>query len=57
VRCIAAPVRNHLAETVAAMSVSGPVHRLGDAQLDLITSRLLEVTEAISAQMGFARAG
>lgn len=53
VRCVAAPVRNHLGETVAAMSVSGPLHRLDDNQIALIKTRLLAITHEISTQLGF----
>lgn len=52
VRCIAAPIRNHLGETVAALSVSGPAHRLADHQLPLMIAKLVETTQVISHQFG-----
>lgn len=51
-RCIAAPVLDHTGSVVAAVSVSGPVSRFTDAQVDLLSAELLGAGREISAALG-----
>lgn len=51
---IAAPLRNHLGEVVAAVAVSGPTYRMGPGQIEAFIPPLLETSRRISADLGFA---
>jgi DNA-binding IclR family transcriptional regulator len=52
-RCIAAPVRDHSGEIIAAMSVAGPAFRLSSAQ-DLINARLvMSIAAELSTTLGY----
>lgn len=57
VRCIAAPIRNHEGRVVAAISVSGPAHRMTRERIEVLRGPVLEVARRISQKMGFAAAG
>jgi DNA-binding IclR family transcriptional regulator len=52
VRCSAAPIYDHTGDTVAALSVSGPLHRINDDQLQLMLPRLTDTTTTISRELG-----
>jgi len=52
VRCVAAPIFNHHATPIAAISVSGPADRIFGAKVELIGQELLEATHAISQRLG-----
>ncbi len=54
--CVAAPVRNHRGETVAAVSVSIPNSRYTDERLGAIIDAVREATAAISASLGYIEA-
>jgi IclR family KDG regulon transcriptional repressor len=51
--CVAVPVRNHLGEVIAAISLSMPTPKMTQQQLSLTVPRLLEVSDKISKQFGF----
>jgi DNA-binding IclR family transcriptional regulator len=53
VRCVAAPIFNHQASPIAAISISGPADRIFGAKIELIGENLLEATRAISQQLGY----
>jgi IclR family acetate operon transcriptional repressor len=52
VRCVAAPIFNHHATPIAAISVSGPADRIFGAKVELIGQELLEATQVISQKLG-----
>lgn len=54
-RCVAAPVRNHRREVVAAISLSGPAQRMDKEKLDQIISGVVATATIISAQLGYRR--
>jgi len=49
---LAAPVRDHRGEVVAAVSVSGPSYRLTEATFPAVSVRLLEATAEFSRRLG-----
>ncbi len=54
VRCIAAPVCNHVGEVVAAISVSGPAHRMPEPLADSeFARRVVETARLVSRALGF----
>ncbi len=52
-RCIAAPIKNHLGQVIAAISVSGPSMRMTDQKFDLLIEPVKETTLKISRQLGY----
>lgn len=54
-RCIAAPIFDETEEAVAAVSVSGPIVRIGEARLAQLREMVIAAARAISADMGAAR--
>ena len=55
-RCVGAPVLTDDLHPVGAISVSGPVDRLGDRRLSEIASRVVGAADAVSVKLGY-RAG
>jgi IclR family KDG regulon transcriptional repressor len=53
-RAIAAPIRNHSGNVVAAVSVAGPAQRLTDEKLPSLAADVIEVASTISARLGFS---
>jgi IclR family transcriptional regulator, acetate operon repressor len=53
VRCVAAPVRDESGQVVASLSVSGPVTRLSDRQVEQIIPEVVECGEKLSARLGY----
>ncbi|HEX4978552.1 MAG TPA: IclR family transcriptional regulator [Acidimicrobiales bacterium] len=51
--CVAAPVRNHLGEVVAALSVSGPVTRMTSERLLELAPVTRQAAIALSKQIGW----
>lgn len=51
-KCVAAPVRDHTGNVIAAISASGPAHRLVGAEFDRVLNLLIEATRSISEQLG-----
>ena len=56
VRCVAAPIRNHLGETIAAISVAGPSNRL---TIQLIETQLkhnvIEAANEVASLLGYIK--
>jgi IclR family acetate operon transcriptional repressor len=53
VRCVGAPIFNHHAEVIAAISVSGPASRITPSQVEMIGRELIAATRAISERLGY----
>lgn len=53
-RAIAAPIRNHSGNTVAAVSVAGPAQRLTDEKVPILAADVMEAANTISARLGFS---
>jgi IclR family acetate operon transcriptional repressor len=52
--CIAAPIRNHTGEVVAAFIAAGPVHRMPrELAGSTVASAVLTAAAAISIDLGF----
>lgn len=51
-RCIGAPVRDQTGEVVAAIAVSGPRHRMDEAEIDGLANVVRNAADAISARLG-----
>ncbi|MFD6027459.1 IclR family transcriptional regulator [Streptomyces griseoluteus] len=49
----AAPVRAHDGKVIAAISVSGPVYRLGPERLPVVAKRMVAAGEELSRRMGY----
>ena len=49
---VAAPVRDHAGEVIAALSVSGPVYRFTEERLREVVPDLIAAAAAISNRMG-----
>jgi IclR family acetate operon transcriptional repressor len=54
VACVAAPIFDHTGETLAAISVSGPVDRINRLDLREVGEQLAGQTVAISRELGFS---
>ncbi len=57
VRCVAAPIRDEHGAALAALSLSGPLPRIGDQRLPLLGSRLIDSAAAITVALGGRPAG
>jgi IclR family KDG regulon transcriptional repressor len=53
VRCVGAPIFDHVGRPFAAMSLSGPAFRLSVGNLHELSSLVVDVTQRISRQMGY----
>jgi DNA-binding IclR family transcriptional regulator len=53
VNCVAAPVKNHAGEVIAAVSVSGPANRLDLHRLREIGNEVKEAAKTISGKFGY----
>jgi DNA-binding IclR family transcriptional regulator len=53
VRCVAAPIRNHAGEVVAALSVSAPAYRFGLEDLPALAPKVLAAALEISSHIGY----
>jgi IclR family acetate operon transcriptional repressor len=53
VRCIGAPIFNHMGQPFAAMSLSGPAFRLPVERLETLSELLIDITQTISRQLGY----
>ena len=55
VRCVAAPVRNHLGQVVAAVSIAGPSERMTIDRIEnSLCHKVMEATEKISRLLGYS---
>ena len=52
-RGLAAPVRNHTGNVIAAIGIAGPVQRLSKRTLRNFVAPVVEIAEAVSARVGF----
>lgn len=52
-RCVAAPVRDHTGEVIAATSISGPISRLAGEKFDQMVEMLIRRAGDISAGLGY----
>jgi len=50
---IAAPIRNHQGDIIAAMSIPGPVNRMTEDRISEITDSLIETAQTVSHRMGW----
>jgi DNA-binding IclR family transcriptional regulator len=55
VECIAAPIRNHLGNAVAAISISGPQKKIQTPQEKEYVHWVTEAAESISSRLGFKK--
>ncbi len=53
VECIAAPIRDHLGNVIAALSISGPRSKIGTPQEKEFVSQVMEAADSISSKMGY----
>ena len=53
VRCVAAPIRDHAGEVIAALSVSAPAYRFALEDLPALAPDVVAVAAEISARIGF----
>jgi DNA-binding IclR family transcriptional regulator len=53
VECIAAPIRDHLGNVVAALSVSGPQKKIGTPGETQFVGQVVEGAALISSKMGY----
>jgi DNA-binding IclR family transcriptional regulator len=53
VRCVAAPIRNHAGEVVAALSVSAPAYRFALEDLPALAPKVLAAALEISSRIGY----
>ncbi len=56
VECIAAPIRNHLGNPVAAISISGPQKKIQTPREKEYVGWVTEAAEGISSRLGFKKA-
>jgi IclR family KDG regulon transcriptional repressor len=55
--CIASPVRNHLGEVIAAVSISGPGVRLSKSRIRELIPLVVKTAGGISAALGYSELG
>ena len=55
--CIASPLRNHLKEVIAAVSISGPKVRLGKGRTRELIQVMVKTGNEISAALGYSEIG
>lgn len=53
VRCVGAPIFDHMRRPIAAMSVSGPAYRMTMERMEMLSRHVVEITQAISRQLGY----
>jgi IclR family acetate operon transcriptional repressor len=52
-RCVSAPILGADGEAIGAISVSGPVTRVGREQVSALAAAVVQAAKAISTAMGF----
>jgi DNA-binding IclR family transcriptional regulator len=52
-RCVAAPIRDHSGQVVAAISVAAPVQRMTKKQIQTTVPTVVSAADAISRRMGY----
>jgi len=53
IRCVGAPVFDYTNEVVGAISISGPVHRMTDEQIERFAEYITSTAKTISRELGF----
>jgi DNA-binding IclR family transcriptional regulator len=53
VECIAAPIRNHLGNTVAALSISGPQKKINTPREKEFVSSVVKAAALVSSKLGY----
>lgn len=53
IRAIAAPIRNHTGDIIAAVSIPGPTNRMTDDRISQIIPELIDTAQKISRRMGW----
>jgi DNA-binding IclR family transcriptional regulator len=54
IRCVGAPIFDHMGRVSAAISVSGPAYRLSNAQLEKLAGTVIKTSKDISSELGYA---
>ena len=52
-RCIGAPVFNHAGEVISALSIAGPIYRVGGGHLPKLIEAVMSTARQLSAALGF----
>jgi IclR family KDG regulon transcriptional repressor len=52
-RCVGAPVFNHAGEVIAALSIAGPIYRVGGGHLPRLIEAVVLSAHQLSAALGF----
>jgi DNA-binding IclR family transcriptional regulator len=50
---IAAPIRDHTSQVIAAASIAGPAYRIRPEMFALLAEQLVRMTDRISREMGY----
>lgn len=53
IRCVGAPIFDHLGQAVAAISISGPAYRMPNTRLQELAGPLTQTAQAISRKLGY----
>jgi len=53
VRCVAAPIRNHQGEVIAALSISSPIFRIDKNTQNNLKEALIQTSREISKRLGY----
>jgi DNA-binding IclR family transcriptional regulator len=53
---VAAPIHDHSGQTIAAISVAGPLSRMGEAARRRYARVIMDTASRISEQLGYTRA-
>jgi len=53
IRAVAAPIRNHLGSTIAAVAVAGPATRLSLERTHALAPQVMDMAQRISERLGF----
>jgi DNA-binding IclR family transcriptional regulator len=53
VECIGAPIRNHIGDVIAAISISGPQKKIGTPMERQYVSQVMEAAALVSSKMGY----
>jgi DNA-binding IclR family transcriptional regulator len=53
VECIGAPIRNHLGDAIAALSISGPQRKINTPLEKQFISQVIKAASLVSSKMGY----
>jgi DNA-binding IclR family transcriptional regulator len=56
IRCVAAPIRDHRGQVIAAISLAGPIFHMTDDVLPDFQARLIDTARALSEALGYSEA-